>query len=237
MKSETRVKRIDGLHRPTPSGYARHRLSPCFLAAWIVLAGLMLPAGMPCTAQGSDDALYIDEKGNVGIGRQAPQAKLDVGGSIRGIGMVPAGGIVMFYGEIDAAFDEQGAGRAGTPYEGWQLCNGGNGSPDLRGRFILAAGQGPDSTHREMGAQGGEESHTLTTSEIPAHDHQATTTVYPPAIRSEKIYHAWNSSRTYSYGASPTPQTVKTSIAGEGKAHNNMPPFYTLAFIMRLPQR
>jgi hypothetical protein len=223
MKSGTHVQSIYCLPPPTPQSLAKCRLPRNLVAALIVLANLVLLTGIPCPAQSSDDAMYIDEKGNVGIGRQAPQSKLDVNGSIRGIGMVPPGGIVMFYGDID------------TPYEGWQLCNGNNGSPDLRGRFVLGAGRGPDLTRRAMGQQGGEETHILTNQEIPIHDHQATLNVYPPALKSEKIYHAFNSNRTYSYGAQKTPQTVKTTTSGEGKAHNNMPPFYTLAFIMRLP--
>jgi hypothetical protein len=206
------------------------------LAAFLIfLTCYIVPMGNHPVYGESDDALFIDEKGNVGIGNHEPQAKLDVTGNIIGVGMVPPGGIVMFHGDIDKSFDAEGTGRKNTPYEGWQLCNGENGAPDLRGRFVLGAGQGPNLTNRPMGQSGGEETHILANQEIPIHDHQTTISVYKPNFKSEKIYHAWNSSRTYCYSASETKPGVKTTTAGEGKAHNNMPPFYTLAFIMRLP--
>jgi len=200
-----------------------------YLTCYIVAMG-----NHPAYAE-SDDALFIDQNGNIGIGRQTPRAKLDVNGAIFGIGMIPPGGIVMFSGDIDKSFDAEGTGRKNTPYEGWQLCNGKNGAPDLRGRFVLGAGQGPNLTNRLMGQSGGEENHILANNEIPIHDHQATISVSKPVLKSEKIYHAWNSSRTYCYGVKETKPGVKTTTAGEGKEHNNMPPFYTLALIMRLP--
>jgi microcystin-dependent protein len=162
---------------------------------------------------------------------------LDVNGAIFGIGMVPPGGIVMFFGDIDKSFDAEGTGRKNTLYEGWQLCNGGNGAPDLRGRFVLGAGQGPDLTNRLMGQSGGEETHILANQEIPIHDHQVTIPVYEPQTKSEKIYSFTNTSRKYCYGIKKgeTKEKTTTTPAGGGSAHNNMPPYYTLAFIMRLP--
>ena len=58
---------------------------------------------------------------------------------------------------------------------GWAICDGTNSTPDLRGKFLV--GSNPNSnksdsyTVREVGVSGGEESHTLTISEIPAHNH------------------------------------------------------------------
>ena len=73
-----------------------------FLAAVLIfLTGIVFPAGTYSVHAESGDALFIDQQGNVGIGRQAPQAKLDVNGAILGIGMVPPGAIVMFAGDIN----------------------------------------------------------------------------------------------------------------------------------------
>lgn len=36
-------------------------------------------------------------------------------------------------------FDENGTGQIGGLYDGWQICNGRNGSPDLSNQFILGA--------------------------------------------------------------------------------------------------
>lgn len=235
MKSDYHCENRDNPHPLWRHTMNVFRTFNGFIRTMALLWGIIFLTALPCRVESADESMFIDGQGNVGIGITSPRAKLDVNGKIRGIGMVPPGAIVMFYGDISKFFDGQGTGLADTSYEGWQLCNGNNGSPDLRGRFVLGAGQGPDLTRRVTGQIGGEETHVLTNPEIPIHDHQATLNVYPPALKSEKIYHAWNSSRTYSYGAQTTPQAVKTTTAGEGKAHNNMPPFYTLAFIMRLP--
>lgn len=44
----------------------------------------------------------------------------------------------------------------------WHICDGTNGTPDLRGRFILGANSG-----HAVGSTGGEETHTLQNSELP----------------------------------------------------------------------
>lgn len=67
---------------------------------------------------------------------------------------MPAGGIIMWSGASDA-----------IP-SGWALCDGQNGTPDLRGRFILGAG----GTY-QAGNSGGAETHQLTTNELPSHTH------------------------------------------------------------------
>lgn len=67
------------------------------------------------------------------------------------------------------------SGSAGSIPSGWRLCDGSNGTPDLRDRFIVGAG-----SDYSPGATGGSTSqtpsvsvaaHTLALSEIPYHDH------------------------------------------------------------------
>lgn len=79
---------------------------------------------------------------------------------------VPAGTIVMWHGSAIPA--------------GWAECNGSNGTPDLRGRFIVAAGQavttpvsGDVNYNYVANTTGGENRHTLTVAELPRHHHQA----------------------------------------------------------------
>lgn len=52
---------------------------------------------------------------------------------------------------------------------GWFVCNGENGTPDLRGKFLYGADM--------PGGTGGNSSVTLSTSNLPSHSHTATTTV------------------------------------------------------------
>lgn len=50
--------------------------------------------------------------------------------------------------------------------EGWVICNGENGTPDLRDKFVIGAG----NTY-SIGSEGGEARHILTVNEMPSHSH------------------------------------------------------------------
>ena len=67
---------------------------------------------------------------------------------------IPAGIIVMW------------SGVAAAIPSGWYLCDGQNGTPDLRNRFIVGAG-----SSYEVGNTGGSDSVTLTTEQMPSHLH------------------------------------------------------------------
>jgi hypothetical protein len=70
----------------------------------------------------------------------------------------PRGIIVMWSGTL-----------ANIP-SGYALCDGSNGTPDLRDRFILSV-----NTAENPGATGGAHSITLTSAQMPAHTHSGTT--------------------------------------------------------------
>ena len=58
--------------------------------------------------------------------------------------------------------------------EGWQLCDGSNGTPDLSGMFVV--GYDPaDTDHDEVGISGGQKEVTLTTPQMPQHNHDGDT--------------------------------------------------------------
>jgi len=48
---------------------------------------------------------------------------------------------------ITTDWDNNGHGVIGGTYDGWQICNGQNGSPDLSNNFILAANMSDTSSH------------------------------------------------------------------------------------------
>jgi len=115
---------------------------------------------------------------------------------------------------------------------GWVLCDGSNGTPDLRGKFIL----GESSVH-PMSQTGGEESHVLTVAEMPTHHHywQIGYELIPANTNGEYSLSSAADIVEYAGGAwgsgvYPLQQTTDT---GNNQPHNNMPPYYSLAYIMR----
>ena len=148
------------------------------------------------------------------------------------------------------------SGTIATILSGWVICNGTSGTPDLRERFIVGAGgDNPSVVGAEysVGATGGFNFIGLSTSEIPGHTHpidipSTSVSVSPTSVTTSVT------STTASNGSSGTAQTVVNSVTetnstlsasfaytgstgsnntGTVSAHENRPPYYALAFIMR----
>lgn len=145
---------------------------------------------------------------------------------------------------------------------GWALCNGqllpisqntalfsllgttygGNGQttfalPDLRGRVPIHHGQGPGLSSYSLGQVGGEETHTLTVQEIPAHQHalqgsSANGTSASPA----GLLPARNPAGIPAYGSTADAAFHASAIApaGGGQPHNVMQPYLTINFVIAL---
>ena len=68
---------------------------------------------------------------------------------------------------------------------GWALCDGSNGTPDLRGRFIYGSYPstsslyGSDPSTTSLPGSGGEENVQLTTEMMPNHSHDLLNNIYP----------------------------------------------------------
>ena len=90
------------------------------------------------------------------------------------------------------------------------------GLPDLRGRFAMHQGSGSGLTTRVMGQKIGTETETLTIGQIPSHDHTTT---------------SCGASQSY---ASSTTDAVQIANVGGGQAHNNMPPFQVVNYVIAL---
>ena len=61
------------------------------------------------------------------------------------------------------------SGAANAIPSGFVLCNGSNGTPDLRGKFVVGYHDG--NNDYDVGDTGGSETVTLSTSQIPSHSH------------------------------------------------------------------
>jgi microcystin-dependent protein len=140
---------------------------------------------------------------------------------------IPAGLISIWYGSI------------GSVPAGWYLCDGANGTPDLRDRFVIGAG----STY-SVGSTGGSTSRTLTTSELPSHNHTATSVVTDPghfhtggavlvgSARSAGGDTTMVAANTASAVTGITVATTNTAT-GSGASFSILNPYYALAYIMK----
>jgi microcystin-dependent protein len=115
----------------------------------------------------------------------------------------------------------------------WRLCNGTNGTPDLSDKFVL--GYGP----KAIGTVGGAATVTLSLAEIPAHSHTAQDVghshpVSAPTGQSEAGGGSQDTARpSTGTNTSQGYANIQIGQSGQSGAHNNMPPYYVLAFIMR----
>ncbi|WP_301173129.1 phage tail protein [Brevibacillus nitrificans] len=147
--------------------------------------------------------------------------------------------------------------------KGWALCNGqllpiaqnqalyailgtmygGNGQtnfalPDLRGRAPVHVGLGSSLKNILPGEMGGEENHTLTSSEMPAHTHMVN--VSSGDAQKASPQNSFWAARENSYAAvnasipdmGLSPNAVTTT--GGNQAHQNMQPFMVLNFCIAL---
>lgn len=121
--------------------------------------------------------------------------------------------------------------KTGLADKKWHMCDGTNGTPDLRNRFIY----GGDGTNN--GATGGEASHKLTEAELPALSGEAKLYIrYKNGQTASGILkQSYNDTSKFPSSATEncTGSAIKIAFGG-GQPHNNMPPYYVLAFIMKL---
>ena len=138
---------------------------------------------------------------------------------------IPSGGIIIWSGSV-----------ASVP-SGWCLCNGSNGTPDLRDRFVVGAG----STY-SVAATGGSANAI-----VVSHTHTATVTdsghthSYNDVGRDAFIYgstsgpdfNSTTAGTTANTASNTTGISVGISTTGSSATNANLPPYYALAYIMK----
>jgi microcystin-dependent protein len=117
----------------------------------------------------------------------------------------------------------------GTTYGGDGRTN--FGLPDFRGRVPLHVSNGVN-----LGERAGEESHTLTTSEMPAHTHTPVGSSNTPNQAGPAGGFWPTNSGTSPYAASSNSTMAAGAIApaGGSQPHRNLSPFLTLSFAIAL---
>lgn len=142
-------------------------------------------------------------------------------------------------------------GTSGTIPAGYQQCDGTNGTPDLRDKFVLGAGgalpstggSSSTTTSASDGNASATNSYTLTSTDLPAHTHKVFS-------RYGSINGAGGATSMYSIGhddnGSGTDHGGTTESTGTGGAHvhtitgvththtYNLPPYRALFYIMKL---
>ena len=138
---------------------------------------------------------------------------------------LPVGGIIMWSGSI-----------ASIP-SGWALCNGSNGTPDLRNRFVVGAGStyAVDATGGSADAIVVSHTHTATSTVTdPGHAHSITMSSAAFGVSGE--VQVFRPSGTTNTNSATTGITVATTNASTGSSgtNANLPPYYALAYIQKI---
>jgi len=154
------------------------------------------------------------------------------------IGTAPSSGAT-----IPAGLISLWSGAVGAVPSGWYLCDGANGTPDLRDKFLVGAG-----SSYAVGATGG-----TADAIVVSHTHTATSS---SSVSDPGHTHTINQGTGYASGSSGRPATddsaaastmdsnsattgisVSTSTtvasAGTSGTGQNLPPYYALAYIMK----
>jgi microcystin-dependent protein len=167
------------------------------------------------------------------------QEKLTIPGNVDingAISFLPKGSIIMYNNENIPS--------------GWGICNGENGTPDLRNRFIVGLGG-----NYKLADKGGLDMVKLETPQLPPHNHPFNIVLGNAGNHSHtfnirfgvrRIVHRWSgggdtvvhegvSNRTTSDSGNHS-HTISVNVNNTGgdQPHENRPPYYALFYIMKL---
>ena len=164
----------------------------------------------------SEDSLYNIKN----LSTQGPVGKTGPAGipGVHGKGAdLPKGVVVAWYG------------MPNTIPNGWRICDGLNGTPNLKDRFIIGAG----GKYR-LNSKGGQEKVKLNINQIPRHSHSYMDAYFAEAWGQVPVPGGWGS-RTGTDKDNKAFQMKRNTLpTGKSLPHNNMPPYFSLYYIMKL---
>ena len=165
--------------------------------------------------------------------------------------LVPVGGIIMWSGSIAEA----------EALTNWRICDGDNGTPDLRDKFVMGVGSSVNTSTATKGETGGANSYTLALNQMPEHKHDVSDSGHSHTITDPGHAHTWTrQDAVINAGYRPWPAnnndctntTVNTSnestgitgtngqsanisesLKGGNTAIDNRPNYFALCYIMR----
>jgi microcystin-dependent protein len=109
--------------------------------------------------------------------------------------------------------------------------------PDVRGRVLIHAGNGPGLSSRRLGERRGTETETLATNEMPSHTHtlQASGGPATEVAPNGNVLASPGRTRLYDNGeANASMNASAITSTGGNASHNNMQPYNTLNCIIAL---
>jgi len=165
--------------------------------------------------------------------------------------LVPVGGIIMWSGSIAEA----------EALTNWRICDGANGTPNLRDKFVMGVGSSVNTSTATQGETGGANSYTLALNQMPQHKHDVSDSGHSHTITDPGHAHTWTrQDAVINAGYRPWPAnnndctntTVNTSnestgitgtngqsanisesLKGGNTAIDNRPDYFALCYIMR----
>jgi microcystin-dependent protein len=137
----------------------------------------------------------------------------------------PIGGIIIWYGNSSA-----------IP-TGWALCNGdkvnGFTTPDLRDRFVVGAGGSYNINQNGGSKDAVVVAHTHTVTD-PGHTHRLPTDSNG-TVNQQSLTPTANSDEAFLQPTESSKTGITIASAGESGTGKNLPPYYALCYIMRVP--
>lgn len=153
------------------------------------------------------------------------------GGNFAPAGWMFCEGQLLPISENETLFNLIGTTYGGDGQETFQL-------PDLQGRLPMHAGQGPGlSQNYQLGEKGGVESVTLTTQQIPIHNHSWVVTGTVAAQTNPQNNMVAQSSQAQIYiddVPSANMATNTVTVVGGSQPHENIQPYLCVSFIISL---